>query len=230
MLLSQIHDTVHSRKNFWIQDSSISALPRQVCPGNIFRQPIMIREIVSAGRLCVSSRTSRPPFIIISAGPSWPGDSYGYELFGVIANDVPAMSKWRDEMMYCIMVGDVSQERALYHDGENGWWSKILLVDDDKIVQALTDLFGPIQRILPAVGVSSIRLPAALRLGIVSASNADQYALVLLDMSLEGYARPGSLPSHSVDGLFHADSRHDQLQSEPVSRAAGGYWRAGACL
>lgn len=38
---------------------------------------------------------------------------------------------------------------------------KILLVDDDKIViEALTDLF---KRILPA-GVSSIRLPAALRL------------------------------------------------------------------
>ena len=103
---------------------------------------------------------------------------------------------------------------------------KILLVDDDKIViEALTDLF---KRILPAVGIVDSATSGVEALELF-ASNADQYALVLLDMSLEGYARPGSLPSHAVDGLFHADSRHDQLQSEPVSRAAGGGWRAGAC-
>ena len=66
---------------------------------------------------------------------------------------------------------------------------KILLVDDDKIViEALTDLF---KRILPAV-VSSIRLPAAVEALELFASNADQYALVLLDMSLEGMQGPKS--------------------------------------
>lgn len=103
---------------------------------------------------------------------------------------------------------------------------KILLVDDDKIViEALTDLF---KRILPAVGIVDSATSGVEALELF-ASNADQYALVLLDMSLEGMQGPEVCRRMRLMGLFHADSRHDQLQSEPVSRAAGGGWRAGAC-
>lgn len=60
---------------------------------------------------------------------------------------------------------------------------KILLVDDDKIViEALVDLF---KRILPAVGIVDSATSGVEALELF-ASNADQYALVLLDMSLEG--------------------------------------------
>ena len=56
---------------------------------------------------------------------------------------------------------------------------KILLVDDDKIViEALTDLF---KRILPAVGIVDSATSGVEALELF-ASNADQYALVLLDM------------------------------------------------
>ena len=64
---------------------------------------------------------------------------------------------------------------------------KILLVDDDKIViEALTDLF---KRILPAVGIVDSATSGVEALELF-ASNADQYALVLLDMSLEGMQGP----------------------------------------
>lgn len=64
---------------------------------------------------------------------------------------------------------------------------KILLVDDDKIViEALTDLF---KRILPAVGIVDSATSGIEALELF-ASNADQYALVLLDMSLEGMQGP----------------------------------------
>ena len=64
---------------------------------------------------------------------------------------------------------------------------KILLVDDDKIViEALTDLF---KRILPAVGIGDSATSGVEALELF-ASNADQYALVLLDMSLEGMQGP----------------------------------------
>lgn len=65
---------------------------------------------------------------------------------------------------------------------------KILLVDDDKIViEALADLF---KRILPAVGIVDSATSGVEALELF-ASNADQYALVLLDMSLEGMQGPG---------------------------------------
>lgn len=64
---------------------------------------------------------------------------------------------------------------------------KILLVDDDKIVvEALTDLF---KRILPAVSIVDSATSGVEALELF-ASNADQYALVLLDMSLEGMQGP----------------------------------------
>lgn len=64
---------------------------------------------------------------------------------------------------------------------------KILLVDDDKIViEALADLF---KRILPAVGIVDSATSGVEALELF-ASNADQYALVLLDMSLEGMQGP----------------------------------------
>lgn len=64
---------------------------------------------------------------------------------------------------------------------------KILLVDDDKIVvEALTDLF---KRILPAVSIVDSATSGVEVLELF-ASNADQYALVLLDMSLEGMQGP----------------------------------------
>ena len=64
---------------------------------------------------------------------------------------------------------------------------KILLVDDDKIViEALVDLF---KRILPAVGIVDSATSGVEALELF-ASNADQYALVLLDMSLEGMQGP----------------------------------------
>lgn len=64
---------------------------------------------------------------------------------------------------------------------------KILLVDDDKIVvEALTDLF---KRILPAVSIVDSVTSGVEALELF-ASNADQYALVLLDMSLEGMQGP----------------------------------------
>lgn len=64
---------------------------------------------------------------------------------------------------------------------------KILLVDDDKIViEALTDLF---KRILPAVGIVDSATSGVEALELF-ASNADQYALVLFDMSLEGMQGP----------------------------------------
>ena len=63
----------------------------------------------------------------------------------------------------------------------------MLLVDDDKIViEALVDLFG---RILPAVGIVDLATSGVEALELF-ASNADQYALVLLDMSLEGMQAP----------------------------------------
>lgn len=64
---------------------------------------------------------------------------------------------------------------------------KILLVDDDKIVvEALTDLF---KRIPPAVSIVDSATSGVEALELF-ASNADQYALVLLDMSLEGMQGP----------------------------------------
>ena len=64
---------------------------------------------------------------------------------------------------------------------------KILLVDDDTIVvEALTDLF---KRILPAVSIVDSATSGVEALELF-ASNADQYALVLLDMSLEGMQGP----------------------------------------
>lgn len=64
---------------------------------------------------------------------------------------------------------------------------KILLVDDDKIVvEALTDLF---KRILPAVSIVDSATSGVEALELF-ASNADQYALVLFDMSLEGMQGP----------------------------------------
>lgn len=64
---------------------------------------------------------------------------------------------------------------------------KILLVGDDKIViEALTDLF---KRILPAVGIVDSATSGVEALELF-ASNAGQYALVLLDMSLEGMQGP----------------------------------------
>lgn len=64
---------------------------------------------------------------------------------------------------------------------------KILLVDDDKIViEALTDLF---KRIFPAVSIVDSATSGVEALELF-ASNADQYALVLLDMSLEGMQGP----------------------------------------
>lgn len=64
---------------------------------------------------------------------------------------------------------------------------KILLVDDDKIVvEALADLF---KRILPAVSIVDSATSGVEALELF-ASNADQYALVLLDMSLEGMQGP----------------------------------------
>ena len=91
-------------------------------------------------------------------------------------------------MMYCIAVGGCfSGEGALYHDGKTVGGPKILLVDDDKIViEALTDLF---KRILPAVGIVDSATSGVEALELF-ASNADQYALVLLDMSLEGMQGP----------------------------------------
>lgn len=67
---------------------------------------------------------------------------------------------------------------------------KILLVDDDKIViEALTDLF---KRILPAVDIVDSATSGVEALELF-ASNAGQYALVLLDMSLEGKARKSAV-------------------------------------
>ncbi len=70
---------------------------------------------------------------------------------------------------------------------ENAGNPNILLVDNDRIViEALADLF---KRILPAVGIVDSATSGVEALELF-ASNADQYALVLLDMSLEGMQGP----------------------------------------
>lgn len=64
---------------------------------------------------------------------------------------------------------------------------KVLLVDDDKIViEALPGLF---KRILPAVSIADSATSGVEALKLF-ALNAGQYALVLLDMSLEGMQGP----------------------------------------
>lgn len=64
---------------------------------------------------------------------------------------------------------------------------KVLLVDDDKIViEALSGLF---KRILPAVSIADSATGGVEALQLF-ALNAGQYALILLDMSLEGMQGP----------------------------------------
>lgn len=70
---------------------------------------------------------------------------------------------------------------------ENAGNPNILLVDNDRIViEALADLF---KRILPAVNIADSATSGVEALKLLT-SNADQYALVLLDMSLEGMQGP----------------------------------------
>lgn len=70
---------------------------------------------------------------------------------------------------------------------ENAGNPNILLVDNDGIViEALADLF---KRILPAVNIADSATSGVEALKLLT-SNADQYALVLLDMSLEGMQGP----------------------------------------
>ena len=104
---------------------------------------------------------------------------------------------------------------------------KILLVDDDKIViEALTDLF---KRILPAVGIVDSATSGVEALELF-ASNADQYALVLLDMSLEGMQGPEvcrrmPLAAAGAQGLV---GKGDETQLEQaVSRVLSGCFLPG---
>jgi len=98
-------------------------------------------------------------------------------------------------MMYRCVVGDVFPERGMFFQkeerrimmGKTVGGPKVLLVDDDKIViEALPGLF---KRILPAVSIADSATSGVEALKLF-ALNAGQYALILLDMSLEGMQGP----------------------------------------
>ena len=109
---------------------------------------------------------------------------------------------------------------------ENAGNPNILLVDNDGIViEALADLF---KRILPAVNIADSATSGVEALKLLT-SNADQYALVLLDMSLEGMQGPEVCRRMRLADCSTPVLGMTSFSSEPVSRAASDGWRAGYC-